>query len=155
MRRCRPRQLALASETVELLEPRKLLSAAAASARASAGTPDRPLVHELIDLARLPKQTAATLRSAGATLWGALNGVGSPRNAKAEIKPNAYAPFALDLATLRNTLAAAPLEFSKAAKRSPLTFAGSAALIPVYRSPDLGTTGALPVAQVLNVLRAK
>jgi len=33
--------------------------------------------------------------------------------------------------------------------------AGSAALVPVYRSPDLGTTGALPVAQVLNVLRAK
>ncbi|MBR0718607.1 flagellar basal body P-ring formation protein FlgA [Bradyrhizobium liaoningense] len=33
--------------------------------------------------------------------------------------------------------------------------AGSAALIPVYRSPDLGTTGALPVAQVINVLRAK
>ncbi|MCK1421643.1 flagellar basal body P-ring formation protein FlgA [Bradyrhizobium sp. 182] len=33
--------------------------------------------------------------------------------------------------------------------------AGSAALIPVYRSPDLGTTGALPVAQVLSVLRAK
>lgn len=32
---------------------------------------------------------------------------------------------------------------------------GSAALIPVYRSPDLGTTGALPVAQVLGVLRAK
>jgi flagella basal body P-ring formation protein FlgA len=33
--------------------------------------------------------------------------------------------------------------------------AGSAALIPVYRSPDLGTTGALPVAQVLSVLRGK
>ncbi|SFO65992.1 flagella basal body P-ring formation protein FlgA [Bradyrhizobium sp. Ghvi] len=33
--------------------------------------------------------------------------------------------------------------------------AGSAALIPVYRSPDLGTTGALPVGQVLSVLRAK
>lgn len=33
--------------------------------------------------------------------------------------------------------------------------AGSAALIPVYRSPDLGTTGALPVSQVLSVLRAK
>jgi flagella basal body P-ring formation protein FlgA len=33
--------------------------------------------------------------------------------------------------------------------------AGSAALIPIYRSPDLGTTGALPVAQVLSVLRAK
>ncbi|MBR0709502.1 flagellar basal body P-ring formation chaperone FlgA [Bradyrhizobium liaoningense] len=33
--------------------------------------------------------------------------------------------------------------------------AGSAALIPVYRSPDLGATGALPVAQVLGVLRAK
>lgn len=33
--------------------------------------------------------------------------------------------------------------------------AGSAALIPVYRSPDLGTTGVLPVAQVLSVLRAK
>lgn len=33
--------------------------------------------------------------------------------------------------------------------------AGSATLIPVYRSPDLGTTGALPVAQVLSVLRAK
>ncbi|MGY3549563.1 flagella basal body P-ring formation protein FlgA [Bradyrhizobium sp. USDA 4472] len=33
--------------------------------------------------------------------------------------------------------------------------AGSAAQIPVYRSPDLGTTGALPVAQVLSVLRAK
>ncbi|MGY4623142.1 flagellar basal body P-ring formation chaperone FlgA [Bradyrhizobium sp. USDA 4486] len=33
--------------------------------------------------------------------------------------------------------------------------AGSAAFIPVYRSPDLGTTGALPVAQVLSVLRAK
>ncbi|SFI18380.1 flagellar basal body P-ring formation chaperone FlgA [Bradyrhizobium sp. Gha] len=33
--------------------------------------------------------------------------------------------------------------------------AGAAAQIPVYRSPDLGTTGALPVAQVLSVLRAK
>jgi flagella basal body P-ring formation protein FlgA len=33
--------------------------------------------------------------------------------------------------------------------------AGPAAQIPVYRSPDLGTTGALPVAQVLSVLRAK
>jgi len=33
--------------------------------------------------------------------------------------------------------------------------AGSAATIPVYRSPDLGTTGALPVAQVLSVLRGK
>jgi flagella basal body P-ring formation protein FlgA len=33
--------------------------------------------------------------------------------------------------------------------------AGSAALIPLYRSPDLGTTGALPVAHVLAVLRAK
>jgi flagella basal body P-ring formation protein FlgA len=33
--------------------------------------------------------------------------------------------------------------------------AGSAALIAVYRSPDLGTTGALPVAQVLSVLRGK
>nr|QDP20948.1 flagellar basal body P-ring formation protein FlgA [Bradyrhizobium cosmicum] len=33
--------------------------------------------------------------------------------------------------------------------------AGSAAMIPVYRSPDLGTTGALPVAQVLSVLRGK
>src|SRR6476646_5688095 len=33
--------------------------------------------------------------------------------------------------------------------------AGPAALIAVYRSPDLGTTGALPVAQVLAVLRAK
>ncbi|OSI60434.1 flagella basal body P-ring formation protein FlgA [Bradyrhizobium canariense] len=33
--------------------------------------------------------------------------------------------------------------------------AGSAALIPVYRSPDPGTTGALPVAHVLAVLRAK
>lgn len=33
--------------------------------------------------------------------------------------------------------------------------AGSAALIPVYRSPDLGTTGELPVAQVLSVLRGK
>ena len=28
--------------------------------------------------------------------------------------------------------------------------AGSAAQIAVYRSPDLGTTGALPVAQVLT-----
>ncbi|MGL9616497.1 flagellar basal body P-ring formation chaperone FlgA [Bradyrhizobium sp. U531] len=33
--------------------------------------------------------------------------------------------------------------------------AGSAALIPVYRSPDLGTTGTLTAAQVLSVLRAK
>ncbi|MBP0115552.1 flagellar basal body P-ring formation chaperone FlgA [Bradyrhizobium vignae] len=33
--------------------------------------------------------------------------------------------------------------------------AGSAALIPVYRSPDLGTTGTLTVGQVLSVLRAK
>ena len=33
--------------------------------------------------------------------------------------------------------------------------AGSAALIPVYRSPDLGTTGTLTVGQVLAVLRAK
>ena len=33
--------------------------------------------------------------------------------------------------------------------------AGSAAQIPVYRSPDLGTTGTLTVGQVLAVLRAK
>ena len=33
--------------------------------------------------------------------------------------------------------------------------AGSAAQVPIYRSPDLGTTGALPLAQVLSVLRAK
>ena len=33
--------------------------------------------------------------------------------------------------------------------------AGAAAPVAVYRSPDLGTTGALPVAQVLSVLRAK
>ncbi|KYG25502.1 flagellar basal body P-ring biosynthesis protein FlgA [Bradyrhizobium sp. AT1] len=33
--------------------------------------------------------------------------------------------------------------------------AGSAALVPVYRSPDLGTTGTLTVGQVLSVLRAK
>jgi len=31
---------------------------------------------------------------------------------------------------------------------------GTAAQIAVYRAPDLGTTGSLPVAQVLNVLRA-
>lgn len=33
--------------------------------------------------------------------------------------------------------------------------AGPAAQIPVYRSPDLGTTGTLPVSQVLEVLRGK
>lgn len=33
--------------------------------------------------------------------------------------------------------------------------AGSAASIPVYRSPDLGTTGTLTATQVLSVLRAK
>ncbi|WP_065752629.1 flagellar basal body P-ring formation chaperone FlgA [Bradyrhizobium paxllaeri] len=32
--------------------------------------------------------------------------------------------------------------------------AGSAGQIAIYRAPDLGTTGALPVAQVLNTLRA-
>ena len=32
--------------------------------------------------------------------------------------------------------------------------AGSAAQIAIYRAPDLGTTGSLPVAQVLNSLRA-
>src|SRR6266851_852754 len=32
--------------------------------------------------------------------------------------------------------------------------AGSAAQIAIYRAPDLGTTGALPVAQILNALRA-
>ncbi|KRR25123.1 flagellar basal body P-ring formation chaperone FlgA [Bradyrhizobium retamae] len=32
--------------------------------------------------------------------------------------------------------------------------AGSAARIAIYRAPDLGTTGSLPVAQVLNTLRA-
>ena len=31
--------------------------------------------------------------------------------------------------------------------------AGSAAQIAIYRAPDLGTTGSLPVAQVLNTLR--
>src|SRR5579871_584028 len=31
--------------------------------------------------------------------------------------------------------------------------AGTFALVPVYRAPDLGTTGVLPVAQVLAVLR--
>jgi flagella basal body P-ring formation protein FlgA len=32
--------------------------------------------------------------------------------------------------------------------------AGSSAQIAIYRAPDLGTTGAIPVAQVLNALRA-
>ena len=32
--------------------------------------------------------------------------------------------------------------------------AGTAARIPIYRSPDLGTTGSLPVAQVISTLRA-
>src|SRR6185503_13357614 len=32
--------------------------------------------------------------------------------------------------------------------------AGSAAPIAIYRAPDLGTTGSLPVAQVLNTLRS-
>src|SRR6478752_9140249 len=32
--------------------------------------------------------------------------------------------------------------------------AGSAAQIAIYRAPDLGTTGSLPVPQVLNTLRA-
>src|SRR5579862_1355316 len=32
--------------------------------------------------------------------------------------------------------------------------AGSAAQIAIYRSPDLGTTGTLPTAQVINVLQA-
>ncbi|HEY2248676.1 MAG TPA: flagellar basal body P-ring formation chaperone FlgA [Bradyrhizobium sp.] len=33
--------------------------------------------------------------------------------------------------------------------------AGAFAQVPIYRAPDLGTTGSLPVAQVLNVLRAQ
>jgi flagella basal body P-ring formation protein FlgA len=33
--------------------------------------------------------------------------------------------------------------------------AGSAATIAIYRAPDLGTTGTLPVAQVLTMLRAR
>jgi len=33
--------------------------------------------------------------------------------------------------------------------------AGSLSQVPIYRAPDLGTTGSLPVAQVLNVLRAQ
>jgi flagella basal body P-ring formation protein FlgA len=33
--------------------------------------------------------------------------------------------------------------------------AGALAQVPIYRAPDLGTTGSLPVAQVLNVLRAQ
>src|ERR1700737_3082806 len=33
--------------------------------------------------------------------------------------------------------------------------AGTAGQIAIYRAPDLGTTGSLPTAQVLNVLRAR
>jgi flagella basal body P-ring formation protein FlgA len=33
--------------------------------------------------------------------------------------------------------------------------AGSFSQVPIYRAPDLGTTGSLPVAQVLNALRAQ
>src|SRR5260370_15954102 len=32
--------------------------------------------------------------------------------------------------------------------------AGVAALVPIYRAPDLGTTGTLPTAPVLTALRA-
>src|ERR1700744_4638590 len=32
--------------------------------------------------------------------------------------------------------------------------AGTAAQIAIYRSPDLGTTGSLPTAQIINVLQA-
>src|SRR3954464_4229613 len=38
--------------------------------------------------------------------------------------------------------------------RAIIDNAGSAAQIAIYRAPDLGTTGSLPVAQVLNTLRA-
>src|SRR6185312_2830417 len=33
--------------------------------------------------------------------------------------------------------------------------AGNAAQVAIYRAPDLGTTGSLPVAQVLNTLRTR
>jgi flagella basal body P-ring formation protein FlgA len=33
--------------------------------------------------------------------------------------------------------------------------AGSFSQVPIYRAPDLGTTGSLPVTQVVNVLRAQ
>jgi flagella basal body P-ring formation protein FlgA len=33
--------------------------------------------------------------------------------------------------------------------------AGAFSQVPIYRAPDLGTTGSLPVAQVLNALRAQ
>jgi flagella basal body P-ring formation protein FlgA len=32
--------------------------------------------------------------------------------------------------------------------------AGAAAMIPIFRSPDIGTTGAVPVSQVLDAIRA-
>ena len=32
--------------------------------------------------------------------------------------------------------------------------AGAAAMIPIFRSPDIGTTGIVPVSQVLNAIRA-
>src|SRR5712671_6687632 len=59
------------------------------------------------------------------------------------------------LAQFRDDVIAAPaLRASVTVTGDVVDNAGSTAQIAIYRAPDLGTTGSLPTAQVLSVLRA-
>src|SRR3979490_3142695 len=59
------------------------------------------------------------------------------------------------LAQFRDDVIAAPvLRASVTVTGDVIDNAGSTAQIAIYRAPDLGTTGSLPTAQVLSVLRA-
>ena len=105
---------------IESLERRTLLAAAVATVTTRVAA---PVLRLLTDITRLPTKTARSLDAAGADLYTPANTLARAANgATASVKASAAAAFTLDLAGIKQTLATAPLEFTKAAK-SPLTFA--------------------------------
>jgi hypothetical protein len=126
---------AVSAAAVETLEQRRLLctgsncqdtSIAAHADNTPTNVADamaNPTVHEL---AAPPRLTAAAKKkpaNAGITtqsLFQPMDSIPVKANEQAYIKPIAYAPFGIAAASMRATLANAPLEFTNAAKTSPL-----------------------------------
>ncbi|MBC8106781.1 MAG: hypothetical protein H7Z14_09345 [Anaerolineae bacterium] len=95
---------------IEPLEGRLFLSAAKAT------------VIDLVDLTRLPKKTATSLTAAFATAYKDATSLAAKNGAATNISATKFTAFTLDFATIKQTLARAPMEFTVAA-RTPLTFA--------------------------------
>jgi hypothetical protein len=108
----RTRAVRVVLEAIEPLEQRLFLSATVA----------RPVIADLVELTKLPTTTARALKSAYATAFRDATSTAASNGAKQFVPAKRFAAFNLDLASIKLTLAKAPLEFTAAAK-TPLVLA--------------------------------